>query len=162
MHRSLSLASLPCCIGPIHRDFGPGNVIVSRNQVIVCDAAYNGVGPQLLDIADFIAYLRLLPILNLRGDRPYRALTKLFLKSYFGNSVLNIRENALLELLIFGALDETSGAICIGFEASRCRCGLLPVLIPSSAIAGHLRRLSMVCKTNRLRTPRSCWFVPTD
>ena len=96
--------SFLCRMGGVHRDFGPGNIGVSIEGVTVFDAAYNRQGPQLLDVADFITYLGLLPTFGLRSARICRGLTNAFLEAYFETSPASVDETIVLKMLAIGSL----------------------------------------------------------
>lgn len=74
--------SAPCRVGGIHGDFGPSNILTSKDGIVVLDVASNAPGPQLLDVAAFVAYLRILPMLSARSKRLCDSLEEAFLSAY--------------------------------------------------------------------------------
>ena len=103
------LASCPCSckVRTIHKDFGPGNILISGKTITVLDAASNEPGPQLIDVADFLAYMYLLPIVSLRTRQSCKDFTNEFMKAYLGSGELQLAEKVLLNLLIIGATART-------------------------------------------------------
>jgi hypothetical protein len=88
-----------CSSGSIHRDFGPGNILCTEHNITVLDAASNQIGPQLIDVAEFVAYLYLLPVTTLHTRQACRKFARTFLDSYLTSSVWNPGEEMLFRLL---------------------------------------------------------------
>ena len=105
--RLLASCSCICNIGAIHGDFGPGNILVSSKKVTVLDAASNELGPQLIDVADFLGYMHLLSTVSLRKTRSCGTFINEFLKAYLGPEELQSAEKALLNLLMIGTIART-------------------------------------------------------
>jgi hypothetical protein len=103
VRRILAHCSCACKVGTIHRDFGPGNILVSSKAITVLDAACNKRGPQLIDVADFFAYMRLLSTVTLRTTQTCENLIDEFWNAYLGSGEIHAAERALLDLLIVGA-----------------------------------------------------------
>ena len=105
--QALARCSCVCKVGAIHKDFGPGNILVSDKTITVLDAASNEVGPQLIDVADFLGYMHLLSTVSLRTTRSCEKFTNEFLRAYLGSARIQSAEEALLNLLKIGATART-------------------------------------------------------
>ena len=85
--------------GCLHNDYGPGNVVVSRQRVTVLDVAWNRPGLQLSDVAYFATVISLMGALRLRSQRWSRFAVTQFVSGYFGDRPLSPDMKLLLALL---------------------------------------------------------------
>lgn len=109
LREAVRKSDFPVHLGEMHREFGPANILVCGEGVTVLDAPCNEHGPQLFDVAEFVAYLRILDFISLRTEMCCRSLEDVFLAEYFGlNSSApdrgQSRDRALLLLLTVGGV----------------------------------------------------------